>query len=58
MYPRHTNAKNETKYYSSYQTAWTAAIRLNKTAVGGTWWFEGDEHGWYLEFIADTEVSA
>jgi hypothetical protein len=43
-------AKGKTKYYATYQSAWKAAIRLNETAVGGTWLFEGDEIGWYLHF--------
>ena len=51
------NAKGETKYYATYQSAWNRAIKLNETAVGGTWYFEGDENGWYLEFIADDDTT-
>jgi hypothetical protein len=46
-------AKGETKYYATYQSAWNVAIRLNEKAIGGTWRFEGDENGWYLEFQKD-----
>jgi hypothetical protein len=47
---RYTKKNGEVKYYATYGTAWNAAIRLNETAVDGTWLFEGDEHGWYLHF--------
>lgn len=51
----HKNAKGETKYYATYQSAWNAAIRLNEKAIGGTWYFEGDATGmWYLFFEAET----
>jgi len=51
-------AKGETKYYASYQSAWNKAIRLNETAVGGTWLFEGDQYGWYLHFVTDVKAGA
>jgi hypothetical protein len=56
---KHTNAKGETKYYATYQSAWNACIRLNEKATNGSWEFEGDATGnWYLHFVADAEVSA
>lgn len=54
----YTNAKGETKYYATYQSAWNACIRLNEKATNGSWAFEGDVTGWYLHFVADTEVNA
>ena len=47
------NKKGETMYYATYRSAWNAAIRLNKKAIGGTWRFEGDENGWYVMFEAE-----
>ena len=47
---RYTSKNGQVKYYATYRTAWNAAIRLNENAVGGSWFFEGDEHGWYLHF--------
>jgi hypothetical protein len=44
----HKNAKGETKYYATYQSAWNACIRLNEKETRGTWLFEGDIVGWYL----------
>ncbi len=55
------NAKGETKYYATYQSAWNACIRLNEKIItsNGTWAFDGDATGkWYLYFVTDAEVSA
>ena len=51
----YTNSKGETKYYASHHSAWNACIKLNETANGGTWLFEGDAIGWYLHFEKDEE---
>jgi hypothetical protein len=51
---KYTNRKGEVKYYATYQSAWNACIRLNESAVDGTWLFEGDEIGWYLHFEKET----
>jgi hypothetical protein len=45
----HKNAKGETKYYASYQSAWNACIKLNKKETNGVWRFEADLVGWYLQ---------
>ena len=47
------NSKGETKYYSTYRTAWEACIRLNKSETRGTWYFEGDSVGWYLHLVTE-----
>ena len=47
------NAKGETKYYATYHSAWNACIRLNEKETKGTWRFEGDLVGWYLELEKD-----
>ena len=52
----HKNAKGETKYYATYQSAWNAAIRLNKKTINGTWLFESDQIGWYLHFEEEVEM--
>lgn len=49
------NAKGETKYYSTYQSAWNAAARLNEKEMDNLWWFEADLNGWFL--FQDSEVS-
>jgi hypothetical protein len=51
---RYKKKNGEVKYYAFYQSAWNACIRLNETAVDGTWLFEADEIGWYLYFEKDT----
>ena len=45
----------EVKYYASYRTAWNKAAKLNEDAVGGLWFFEGDEHGWFVFFSRDED---
>jgi hypothetical protein len=51
-----TKKDGSTKYYSSYQSAWKAAARLNQqlpTDSQGFWFFESDETcNWYLQYLA------
>lgn len=55
----YTKANGEIKYYSTYQSAWNAAARLNKKTEWqhGTWLFEADQTGWYLHFEADPDMA-
>lgn len=49
---RHTDKNGNTKYYTSYHTAWQAANRLNQQGLDdGIWLFEADMTGWYV-FLA------
>lgn len=43
-----------TKYYASYRSAWNRAAKMNQTAVGGQWYFEGDLNGWYIFWEAES----
>jgi hypothetical protein len=43
----------EIRYYSTYQLAWNGAIRLNAQEKSGQWYFEADEVGWFLFYVAD-----
>ena len=52
-YTKFVNKDGSVRYYASYHSAWRAAVRLNQTAVGGLWYFEGDSVGWYLEFVPE-----
>lgn len=49
----YTNKDGSTKYFKTYQGAWNRCIKLNETAVGGTWYFEGNTTGWYCHFVKE-----
>lgn len=53
------NAKGETKYYTTYKSAWNAAARLNERETDNLWWFEADLNGWFLfqdNVVAETKA--
>ena len=52
------NAKGETKYYATHQSAWNRAMKLNETTEDGMWLFEGDEKGWFVYFSPDDDPTA
>lgn len=57
----YTKKNGETKYYSTYQSAWNAAIKLNEKLDAtemGFWEFEGDINGWYLQFVSNEKAGA